>query len=103
MHSLTYVLFLTVGLVVARQVQLPVFMQDTSVAAKAEFNSIIHHAELPPAERRKRIEQLIARQPVGVQQAYQQYQELVHQHQQKFGISLETELEKARQEYNSRG
>ncbi|KAI6197048.1 hypothetical protein M3Y94_01178900 [Aphelenchoides besseyi] len=103
MNSLTYVLLLTVGLVAARQIQLPVFMQDTSVAAKAEFNSIIQHANLQPSQRRQQIEQLIAKQPVGVQQAYQQYQQLVHEHQQKFGISLEAELEKARQQYNSRG
>ncbi|KAI6242634.1 hypothetical protein M3Y99_00168100 [Aphelenchoides fujianensis] len=87
----------------SKQVQLPIFMANAPVAAKAEFTNIVSRPDLQPAQRRQAIEQLVARQSADVQQAYQQYKNLVQEHKNKFGISLEDELEKARQQYQQRG
>uniref|UniRef100_A0A1I7SGH5 Peptidylprolyl isomerase n=2 Tax=Bursaphelenchus xylophilus TaxID=6326 RepID=A0A1I7SGH5_BURXY len=60
---------------------------------------LLSRGDIPPVERRKMVDDLVATQPVQVQKAYKQYNDLLDQHAKKYGISLEAELEKARQDY----
>jgi hypothetical protein len=47
---------------------------------------------LQPTQRRQLIDQLISTQPASVQQSYQKFNQLLQEHKNKFGISLETEV-----------
>ncbi|KAI6183972.1 hypothetical protein M3Y97_00546200 [Aphelenchoides bicaudatus] len=86
-------------LTMAKEIPLPIFMKDVPTAGKVKFTEIISRADLQPAQRQQLIDQLISTQSAAVQQSYQSYKKLMDEHKKKFGVSLESELEKARQAY----
>ncbi|CAD5212882.1 unnamed protein product [Bursaphelenchus okinawaensis] len=88
-----------VGQVVAKEIPLPIFMKGATDEGKLAMLELLSRGDLPPKERRALVDELVAGQPAQVQKAYKQYNDLLDQHAQKYGISLEAELEKARQDY----